>query len=126
MAEENTDEKTEESQAQAGEQSEDGEDGRPKEAKSGEQRAEEDDTISTDKQCPECGEPIHNLRAACPKCGYEYQKDDYDDTEAGSEFRTGSEIDDSEKGKKGKAEGEPAAKAEAGSRSSDQSDKDEG
>ena len=49
---------------------------------------------SSDKKCPECGEPIDNLRASCPGCGYEYKKDDYDDKEAGNEYLAGSNIDD--------------------------------
>ena len=58
------------------------------------ERAQEDDTISTEKKCPECGAPVENLRKTCSACGYEYKSEDYDDTEAGSEFITGSEIDD--------------------------------
>lgn len=58
------------------------------------QRAEADDTISTSKKCPECGAPVENLRKTCSKCGYEYKDSDYDDADAGSEFITGSEIDD--------------------------------
>lgn len=58
-------------------------------------RGEADDTTSSDKKCPECGEPIDNLRATCGNCGYEYQESDYDDTEAGNEYLAGSNIDDS-------------------------------
>ena len=58
------------------------------------ERAEADETISTSKTCPECGAPIENLRKTCSSCGYEYKESDYDDPEAGSEFITGSEIDD--------------------------------
>ncbi len=58
------------------------------------ERAEQDDTISTSKKCPECGAPVENLRKTCSKCGYEYKASDYDDTDAGSEFITGSEIDE--------------------------------
>ncbi len=58
------------------------------------ERAEADETISTSKTCPECGAPIENLRKTCSSCGYEYKESDYDDMEAGSEFITGSEIDD--------------------------------
>lgn len=57
--------------------------------------AEQDETISASKKCPECGEPIENVRASCPNCGYEYQKEDYDKPNAGEEFVTGSEIDES-------------------------------
>ena len=49
---------------------------------------------SSDKECPECGEPIDNLRASCAECGYEYQEGDYDDKEAGNEYLSGSNIDD--------------------------------
>lgn len=60
-----------------------------------EQRAAEDETISDSEKCPECGAPVENLRATCPNCGYEYKDDDYDQPDAGKEFETGSELDDS-------------------------------
>lgn len=47
-----------------------------------------------DKECPECGEPVIDVRANCPNCGYEYKDDDYADKEAGSEFVAGSAVDD--------------------------------
>lgn len=47
-----------------------------------------------DSKCPECGEPIVDVRANCPNCGYEYQESDYGDKEAGSEFVAGSAVDD--------------------------------
>lgn len=47
-----------------------------------------------DKECPECGEPIIEVRASCPNCGYEYKDEDYSDKEAGSEFLAGSAVDD--------------------------------
>jgi len=50
---------------------------------------------SKGNSCPECGEPIDNLRASCKECGYEYKDGDYTDTEAGNEFLSGSNIDDS-------------------------------
>jgi ribosomal protein S27AE len=53
-----------------------------------------DEHISTEKECPECGAPIENLRASCPKCGYDYKDDDYDEPEAGNEFVAGSNVTD--------------------------------
>jgi uncharacterized protein (DUF983 family) len=44
--------------------------------------------------CPECGEPVEDLRATCANCGYEYKDEDYADSEAGNEFLSGSNIDD--------------------------------
>ena len=49
---------------------------------------------SDSKKCPECGEPVDNLRKTCIKCGYEYSDDDYDDKDAGTEFRAGTGVDD--------------------------------
>ncbi len=49
---------------------------------------------SESKKCPQCGEPVDNLRKTCITCGYEYGKDDYDDTEAGNELRAGSALDE--------------------------------
>jgi hypothetical protein len=49
---------------------------------------------ASDKKCPECDEPIIDVRSSCPNCGYEYQESDYSDKEAGSEFVAGSAIDD--------------------------------
>jgi ribosomal protein L32 len=45
-------------------------------------------------KCPECGEPVEDLRATCANCGYEYKDEDYADPEAGNEFLAGSNIDD--------------------------------
>ena len=47
-----------------------------------------------ENECPECGEPIVEVRASCPNCGYEYKKEDYSDEEAGAEFVAGSAVDD--------------------------------
>lgn len=58
------------------------------------ERARTDETISEAKKCPECGAPVENLRKTCPACGYEYKEGDYDDSDAGNEFLTGSEVDD--------------------------------
>ena len=49
---------------------------------------------SSDKECPECGSPVIDVRANCPNCGYEYKESDYGDTEAGSEFVAGSAVDE--------------------------------
>ena len=49
---------------------------------------------SGDNKCPECDEPIVDVRANCPNCGYEYKESDYGDKEAGSEFVAGSAVDD--------------------------------
>ena len=72
------------------------------------ERQAADDTISDSKECPECGEPIENVRATCPNCGYEYKGSDYDQPEAGKEFVTGSEIDDS-----GEEKVDPSGKVES-------------
>src|SRR5688572_8747673 len=53
-----------------------------------------DDTLASDKKCPECGEPVDDVRATCINCGYEYKDEDHEDLEAGSEFVAGSQIDD--------------------------------
>jgi rubredoxin len=47
-----------------------------------------------DNECPECGEPVIEIRANCPNCGYEYKDEDYSDKEAGSEFVSGTAVDD--------------------------------
>jgi predicted amidophosphoribosyltransferase len=54
-----------------------------------------------DKECPECGAPVENVRMTCPKCGHEYKDEDYTDDEAGSEFRAGSALDESGEEKEG-------------------------
>ena len=53
-----------------------------------------DDTLASEKKCPECGEPVDDVRATCINCGYEYKEDDHEDLDAGSEFVAGSQIDD--------------------------------
>jgi hypothetical protein len=45
-------------------------------------------------KCPECGEPVEDLRATCANCGYEYKDEDYSDPEKGNEFLSGSNVDD--------------------------------
>jgi rubredoxin len=72
----------------------------------GKERWKDDETVSDKATCPECGEPVHNLRMTCPMCGHEYKDKEIDDEDAGTEFRAGSEIDDDEVGeqvKKGEA-----------------------
>jgi len=44
--------------------------------------------------CPECNEPIDDLRATCANCGYEYKDEDYADPEKGNEFLSGSNMTD--------------------------------
>lgn len=78
------------------------------EGPSEQKRQEEDETISDSKKCPECGEPIENVRASCPNCGYEYKDEDYDQPDAGKEFVTGSEVDDS-----GEEKVDPSGKVES-------------
>ena len=70
-----------------------------------------------DKECPECGEPINNVRANCPNCGYEYKDSDYEDQDAGKEFVAGSAVDD---------EGNEIPDAAAGGADEDDSDGDDG
>lgn len=53
-----------------------------------------DDTLADNKECPECGEPVDDVRATCINCGYEYKEEDHEDLEAGAEFVTGSQIDE--------------------------------
>jgi ribosomal protein L37AE/L43A len=56
--------------------------------------SEQSKSDSKGNECPECGEPIDDLRASCKECGYEYKDSDYTDEEAGNEFLSGSNIDD--------------------------------
>jgi ribosomal protein S27AE len=53
-----------------------------------------DEFVSQSKTCPECGEPMHDVRNTCPNCGYEYKEEDYDNKDAGEEFVAGSQIDE--------------------------------
>ena len=53
-----------------------------------------DDTLAKDKKCPECDEPVDDVRATCINCGYEYSEEDHEDPDAGSEFVSGSQIDE--------------------------------
>ena len=73
-----------------------------------EKRQAEDETISDSKQCPECGEPIENVRASCPNCGYEYKESDYDQPDAGTEFTAGVEVDGSGEEKADQAKDTPS------------------
>ena len=88
-----------------------------------EERWGDDETVSDQATCPECGEPVHNLRMTCPMCGHEYKDKEYDDDEAGTEFRAGSEIDDDEVGEKVKEKSE--AETGEGSSREDDSEKDD-
>ena len=54
-----------------------------------------------EKECPECGEPVEDVRMTCPNCGHEYKDDEYTDEEAGNEFRAGSALDESGEEKEG-------------------------
>ena len=65
------------------------------------QKAEEKDTKKQTEDskadgstCPECDEPVDNLRKTCRNCGYEYKEEDYDDLEAGNELIAGTNMDD--------------------------------
>ena len=53
-----------------------------------------DEFVSKSKTCPECGEPVHDVRKTCPNCGYEYKEEDYDNKDAGEEFVAGTQIDE--------------------------------
>jgi rubredoxin len=89
-----------------------------------EERFGDDETVSDKAKCPECGEPVHNLRMTCPMCGHEYKDKEYDDDEAGTEFRAGSEIDESELGEAVK-EDDGKAKTKAAAEDSGDSGEDE-
>jgi ribosomal protein S27AE len=88
----------------------------------GEERWKDDETVSEKATCPECGEPVHNLRMTCPMCGHEYKDKEYDDEEAGTEFRAGAEVDDSEIGEAVKDE---SGKEKTAQSSSSDDDEDE-
>lgn len=87
----------------------------------GEERWKEDETVSDKATCPECGEPVHNLRMTCPMCGHEYKDKEYDDEDAGTEFRAGAEVDDDEVGDAVK-EGSGKEKTQQSSSESDSDD----
>lgn len=78
----------EKSEKQSEEKSQDKAEGKKEEG------VDQDEFKSGDKTCPECDQPIDNLRKTCANCGYEYQDSDYDDEEAGNEFIAGSNMDD--------------------------------
>ncbi len=54
----------------------------------------QEEFTSESKKCPECDEPLDNLRKTCSNCGYEFKEGDYDDEEAGAELTAGSLVDD--------------------------------
>ena len=81
-----------------------------------------------DAKCPECDEPIIDVRANCPNCGYEYKEEDYGDKEAGSEFVAGSAVDDEGNEVPDDETGggdEEASDDDAGSKDEDESDEDD-
>ena len=115
---------TEERQEQQGQESDEPE-GRLGEEIDGEERWKEDETVSDSATCPECGEPVHNLRMTCPMCGHDYKDKEYDDDDAGTEFRAGAEIDDDEVGEQVKEDdGKAKTKESADSESDSDSDSD--
>ena len=65
-----------------------------KEEQSEQTKGEKSETKGKGNTCPECNEPIDDLRATCANCGYEYKDEDYDDPEQGNEVLSGSNIDD--------------------------------
>jgi uncharacterized OB-fold protein len=46
------------------------------------------------RECPECGEPMDDVRKTCMNCGHEFADDDYENPEAGTEFRAGAAVTD--------------------------------
>jgi hypothetical protein len=104
----------------------DPDEGRMGEQIDGEERWKEDETVSEQATCSECGEPVHNLRMTCPMCGHEYEDKEIDDEEAGTEFRAGSEIDDDEVGEQVKeGSGKEKTKASATNEDDAGDDKDD-
>jgi rubredoxin len=99
-AEETSTRAAEEEDQPTAEAGDDEQTGRLGEEIDGAERWQDDETVSDKATCPECGEPVHNLRMTCPMCGHEYKDKEIDDDEAGTEFRAGSEIDDDEVGEK--------------------------
>src|SRR5688572_12697692 len=72
------------------EQAEDG----PKLEDDAERKELIEEHLSESSTCSECGEPVDNLRKTCPHCGHEYSEDEFDDKEAGNEFKAGAALDD--------------------------------
>jgi rubredoxin len=87
----------------------------------GEERWKDDETVSDKATCPECGEPVHNLRMTCPMCGHEYKDKEIDDEDAGTEFRAGAEVGDDEVGEQVK-EGSGKEKTKSDSESGPESE----
>ncbi len=77
-----------------------------------------------DKECPECGEPVEDVRMTCPNCGHEYSNEDYTVKDAGSEFRAGSALKESGEEKEG-ITGDPDTDAEKGAAGSTSAEEDE-
>ena len=80
------------------------------------------DTTSDEKKCPECDEPIDNVRVTCPNCGYEYKDEDYDDKEAGKDFVAGTHVDDEGNELPDKELGPPEGEADADESGSEDGD----
>ena len=117
---------------QASDTEDKGSDTEEKSSGNGDERVSDAETAfeeyTGDAKCPECDEPIIDVRANCPNCGYEYKEEDYGDKEAGSEFVAGSAVDDEgnevpddETG----GGGEEASDDDEGSKDEDDSDKDD-
>lgn len=83
----------EQEQASASEERDENEE-RTKDEEGTKENNRPDDTLASEKKCPECGEPVDDVRATCINCGYEYTDEDHEDPDAGSEFVAGSQIDD--------------------------------
>ena len=80
--------------------------------------------VDEGSECPECGEPIENVRMTCPNCGHEYKDGEYTDEEAGHEFRAGSAVD--EQGQEKEVTGDADRDEEDDSAGADSDDDDDG
>ena len=73
----------------------------PKEATQSEDESDMQTEYQGENKCPECGEPIEDVRVTCHNCGYEYKSEDITNEDAGAEFRAGSAVDESGEEKEG-------------------------